>query len=161
MLEKIITSLPFILAAIAVFSLVSFFVLRAFCAPIIAKWMSYALGLSLFFGACVFVGFSKLGIVTSGNSYMLVIIGVLICINIIVTPIFYWLDKRWARLGNAPRIPEKALHGLAIFGGAIGAVASQRIFHHKTRKRNFQIVTWLAVVSSVAIYYFVFSMALR
>lgn len=160
-MEKIITSLPFILAAISVFSLVSFFVLRAFCAPIIAKWVSYALGLSLFFGGSLFVGFSSLGVVTSGNAYPLVIIGILVCINLIVTPIFYWLDKGWARSGNTIRIPEKVLHGLAIFGGAIGAVASQRIFHHKTRKRNFQIVTWLAVVSSVAIYYFVFSVVVH
>lgn len=54
---------------------------------------------------------------------------------------FYGLDKRAARRQQR-RVPENALHGLALLGGSAGALLGQRVFRHKTAKSSFQAVFW-------------------
>ncbi len=154
-MEEAVIGLSFVSVAILLISLLSFLVLRLFYVPIIARWISYALGLSLSLGVCIFVVFLRFNLVSSDSLFVSIFIGILVCVNFVVLPVFYFVDKKRAISGSSTRIPEKALHSLAIFGGAVGAVASQRVFRHKTKKRPFQVVTWVAIFSSMVIYYLV------
>lgn len=63
--------------------------------------------------------------------------------------VMYGLDKLAARQG-AWRVPEHTLLTLALLGGWPGALVAQWLFRHKTRKRRFQAMHWLAVVINVA-----------
>jgi uncharacterized membrane protein YsdA (DUF1294 family) len=71
---------------------------------------------------------------------MLVWIG----INVIAFLAFGW-DKRQAER-NGSRIAERTLIGIAIFGGALGALTGQQVFRHKTKKQPFRTLLWLAAV---------------
>jgi uncharacterized membrane protein YsdA (DUF1294 family) len=71
---------------------------------------------------------------------MLVWIG----INLIAFLTFGW-DKRQAERDGS-RIAERTLIGLALFGGALGALIGQQVFRHKTRKQPFRTLLWLAAV---------------
>lgn len=67
-----------------------------------------------------------------------------------LTFFMYGLDKRFSRL-KSRRIPERTLHLLALFGGWIGAIAGQKFFRHKTRKLQFQFITWsIALLHGIA-----------
>lgn len=66
----------------------------------------------------------------------------------------YGLDKRRAAAGGR-RVPERALHLLALLGGWPGAIFGQRHFRHKTRKVPFLIAFWAVAVMHVAIVGFV------
>lgn len=71
----------------------------------------------------------------------------------------YGWDKRSSANGNR-RVPEQALHLLALLGGWPGALIGQRYFRHKTKKLSFLIVFWcvvalhIAIVGSVAYVFF-------
>lgn len=56
----------------------------------------------------------------------------------LLTLAIYGLDKHRARV-HRERIPEAALLGLAVLGGAVGALAGMLLFHHKIRKRKFTV----------------------
>lgn len=75
---------------------------------------------------------------------MLAILG----INVVAFFAFGW-DKRRAER-RMRRIPENTLLGLALFGGAAGALVGQRLFRHKTRKQPFAALLWCAMVINVA-----------
>lgn len=62
----------------------------------------------------------------------------------------YGRDKRAARDGLR-RAPETTLQLLALLGGWPGALLGQRVYHHKTKKRSFQLVFWSAVVANSAV----------
>ena len=64
--------------------------------------------------------------------------------------IAYALDKSAARK-NRWRIPERTLHILALMGGWPGALAAQKIYRHKSRKRSFQLVFWTTVLVHCAL----------
>jgi uncharacterized membrane protein YsdA (DUF1294 family) len=51
----------------------------------------------------------------------------------------YGIDKRQAEQGGW-RVPETALHALALIGGVIGAWLGRAVFHHKTAKPIFTVV---------------------
>lgn len=55
--------------------------------------------------------------------------------------IVYRFDKSAAE-SDRWRTRESFLHVLSIIGGWPGSLVAQRIFHHKSRKRSFQIVYW-------------------
>jgi uncharacterized membrane protein YsdA (DUF1294 family) len=57
----------------------------------------------------------------------------------------YGFDKRAAIRGGW-RVPEAALHGLALVGGVIGAWAGRVVFRHKTHKPMFLVVLGAASV---------------
>ena len=59
----------------------------------------------------------------------------------LVTLAAFGLDKFYAQT-HRWRIPERALLGLALIGGAYGALAGMLLFRHKTRKAHF----WLWVL---------------
>lgn len=61
----------------------------------------------------------------------------IIVINL-VTFCVYGKDKLRARRSEW-RTPESTLFILAIAGGSVGALLAMYVFHHKTRKKAFQI----------------------
>lgn len=64
----------------------------------------------------------------------------------------FWQDKRRALAGER-RIPESDLLGLALIGGAPGALLARKIFNHKTRKEPFstRLLAIVALQSGAAI----------
>jgi uncharacterized membrane protein YsdA (DUF1294 family) len=62
----------------------------------------------------------------------------------------YGLDKSAATAGRQ-RTPEATLHFLGLFCGWPGALLAQRMFRHKSRKREFQGTFWGTVVVNVGI----------
>lgn len=73
----------------------------------------------------------------------------LIAVNAIVLALYGW-DKRRAVVSGF-RIPEATLHTLAATGGSPGALVGQRLFRHKTAKREFQIIFWATVAAQTAV----------
>jgi uncharacterized membrane protein YsdA (DUF1294 family) len=63
----------------------------------------------------------------------------------VVTAVAYGTDKSAAQSGRR-RTRESTLHLLALIGGWPGALVAQRVFHHKSRKRSFQLV-FLATIA--------------
>lgn len=60
------------------------------------------------------------------------------------TLIIYAFDKS-AAMNNRWRTRESALHLMSLLGGWPGALIAQRMFRHKNKKREFQVVFWLSV----------------
>lgn len=52
---------------------------------------------------------------------------------------FYGADKKKARKGQW-RVKESVLLGLGVFGGAVGALAGMKVFHHKTKHWYFWVI---------------------
>lgn len=76
------------------------------------------------------------------------------CTFSLLTFVLYGLDKRHAIKGRW-RISEKSLQLWALVGGWPGALLAQQMFRHKSQKRAFIVVLWLAIMinASVFIYY--------
>jgi uncharacterized membrane protein YsdA (DUF1294 family) len=68
----------------------------------------------------------------------------------VVTFAVYFYDKSVAG-GTATRVPEAALHLLAVVGGSPAALAAQQLLRHKTAKRSFQVMYWCIVGGQVAL----------
>ncbi len=66
----------------------------------------------------------------------------------VVTFLFYGLDKRAATRGGW-RTSEARLHLFELLGGWPGALLAQRVFRHKIRKAEFQVVFYLAVAANL------------
>ena len=64
--------------------------------------------------------------------------------------IAYGLDKSAATAGRQ-RTPETTLHLFGLLCGWPGALLAQRVFRHKSRKREFQNAFWGTVVVNVAV----------
>jgi uncharacterized membrane protein YsdA (DUF1294 family) len=74
----------------------------------------------------------------------------LIAINV-ATAIAYTYDKTAAcRTPQWRRVPERALHMLAILGGTPAAFASQQVLRHKTIKPSFRVWFWAITVLQAA-----------
>ncbi|MBN2326714.1 MAG: cold shock and DUF1294 domain-containing protein [Candidatus Omnitrophica bacterium] len=63
---------------------------------------------------------------------------------------FYGFDKMISN-STQLRVPERILHGLALGGGSPAAMIGQKLFHHKTVKKSFQIVYWIIVFIQIAL----------
>jgi len=87
----------------------------------------------------------------SHKAFLIFIVYHLVCINIAAFGA-YGADKKAARTGEW-RIPEAHLHALEFLGGWIGAFVAQKFFHHKNKKRSYQIMFWLMLfLQGLAIY---------
>ncbi|MEH6708986.1 MAG: DUF1294 domain-containing protein [Alloalcanivorax venustensis] len=64
--------------------------------------------------------------------------------------LLYGLDKRAATRGGW-RTSEARLHLFELLGGWPGALLAQRVFRHKTRKAEFQVVFYLAVAANLGV----------
>ena len=72
----------------------------------------------------------------------------LIGINVVAFLAFGW-DKWQSTRPGASRIAERTLIGLALFGGALGALIGQQTFRHKTLKQPFRTLLWCAAVINI------------
>jgi uncharacterized membrane protein YsdA (DUF1294 family) len=66
----------------------------------------------------------------------------------LLTFVLYGIDKRNA-IKELWRISEKTLQVFALLGGWPGALLAQQAFRHKTQKRSFIFVLWLAIFINV------------
>lgn len=66
-----------------------------------------------------------------------------------MTMLAYAFDKSAATNGRR-RTPEQTLHLLELLGGWPGALLSQQLFRHKSRKLSFRIEFWLCVIANIA-----------
>jgi uncharacterized membrane protein YsdA (DUF1294 family) len=73
-----------------------------------------------------------------------------------ITFILYGLDKTQSKR-NGWRVPEMALHVLALAGGFMGGWAGCSLFHHKTKKGMFVLVLILSTVIHLGIIYLSFT----
>ena len=78
----------------------------------------------------------------------------LLVINIVAFAA-YGVDKQRA-IHKAWRIPEKTLLGLAVAGGALGALFGMHIFHHKTKHLQFNILVPICLIIWVVLLWSVF-----
>lgn len=72
----------------------------------------------------------------------------------LITFFLYWHDKIKAK-NDQWRTPEKTLHFFSLIGGWPGALIAQRLLHHKSRKKSFQMIfatTALVNLVSAAFY---------
>jgi uncharacterized membrane protein YsdA (DUF1294 family) len=70
-------------------------------------------------------------------------------INVIAFLAFGW-DKRQS-IRHGSRLAERTLLALALFGGALGALIGQQLFRHKTQKKPFRTLLWLAAVVNLLV----------
>ncbi|WP_312815856.1 DUF1294 domain-containing protein [Sedimentibacter sp.] len=74
-----------------------------------------------------------------------------IIINLISFIIFF-IDKQKSKKDRW-RIQEKTLHTLSYIGGVFGSIASMLLFHHKTKKPDFVIITIIALMLNLFVLY--------
>jgi uncharacterized membrane protein YsdA (DUF1294 family) len=70
----------------------------------------------------------------------------------VVSFILFLADKEKAKRDKW-RIRESTLHMTSFLGGAFGSIAAMVLFHHKIRKPLFVIITIIALIFSIFIYY--------
>ena len=75
----------------------------------------------------------------------------------LVTVVAYFVDKNAAKKG-AWRVSEMGLHLLELLGGSPAAFVSQKLFHHKTKKKSFQLFFLFVLALQLAIIYYVLKM---
>ncbi|MEI6394521.1 MAG: DUF1294 domain-containing protein [Verrucomicrobiota bacterium] len=68
----------------------------------------------------------------------------------LATMLCYGYDKLRARAGME-RVPELALHLLAVGGGTPGAFAGQLLFRHKTRDVRFRVIFFAIAAVQVVV----------
>lgn len=74
-----------------------------------------------------------------------------IIINLISFVLFF-IDKQKAKKDRW-RIQEKTLHTMSFLGGVFGSIAAMVIFHHKTKKTAFVVITIAALIFNIVAYY--------
>lgn len=73
----------------------------------------------------------------------------LLIINLLSFLMFY-IDKRKA-IKDKWRIKESSLHLVSFAGGVYGSIAAMLLFHHKTQKIKFCLITALALIVNIAL----------
>jgi len=79
-----------------------------------------------------------------------------IIINLI-SFILFFIDKQKAKKDRW-RIQEKTLHAMGFLGGIFGSIAAMLIFHHKTRKTVFVVITIAAFIFNISVYYMLYQL---
>ncbi|MFT6901782.1 MAG: uncharacterized membrane protein YsdA (DUF1294 family) [Colwellia sp.] len=72
------------------------------------------------------------------------------CLLSLITFLLYGLDKR-NTIKSRWCISEKTLQIFALLGGWPGALFAQQAFRHKTQKRPFIFVLWLAILTNLGL----------
>ncbi len=80
--------------------------------------------------------------------WMVIALSAWVAVNIVAF-VAFGVDKDRAER-ERQRLPENHLLLLALFGGAIGAVAGQQFFRHKTRKQPFRTLLIGALLVNIA-----------
>lgn len=70
------------------------------------------------------------------------------------------IDKMRARK-HQWRVPESTLFIMALLGGAVGGFAGMFLCHHKTKRPQFYIIYFIAVVLHLALLYLIFTRIIR
>lgn len=122
-------------------------------APLTIRWLvgSLVLGTGVTLGLAW--SLTRFGLIDPHRLDLLLLSCALLSFNLVIVPALYWWDKRKARLERGLRIPEVVLHFFAFAGGAFSALASQRVLRHKTRKRQFAVITWIALTGNIGLFY--------
>lgn len=79
------------------------------------------------------------------------IIVYLILINLF-SFILFFVDKEKSKKGKW-RIKESTLHAAGFMGGIIGSIAAMLLFHHKTKKPKFIVITIIALLFNTLLAY--------
>ena len=87
------------------------------------------------------------------QSLMLFILFHLPLINLF-TFIAYGHDKHAAQ-NHQWRVPEIQLHTLEVLGGTIGAIAGQKLFHHKNKKKSYMMGFFATIFIQIGIIIFI------
>ncbi|HOA19270.1 MAG TPA: DUF1294 domain-containing protein [Sedimentibacter sp.] len=75
----------------------------------------------------------------------------LLIINLISFALFF-ADKQKSKRDKW-RIKESTLHLVSFMGGTLGSIAAMILFHHKTKKPKFVIITIIALIFNVVLVY--------
>ena len=75
----------------------------------------------------------------------------LLIINLISFALFF-ADKQKSKRDKW-RIKESTLHLVSFMGGTLGSIAAMILFHHKTKKPKFVIITIIALLFNVVLVY--------
>ncbi|MEZ6196266.1 MAG: DUF1294 domain-containing protein [Planctomycetota bacterium] len=86
-------------------------------------------------------------------------LGALVGVNLATVLLWAW-DKRQSRR-RGWRVPERALHLMAICGGTPGAFLAMRTLRHKTLKRHFAVLYTLVFALQIAGLWYLVPGALR
>lgn len=87
------------------------------------------------------------------------ILFVLLCHLVSINFITFWAyghDKKAAKKGKF-RVSEKNMHFLELLGGVIGAIMGQRVFNHKTRKKEYIAMFRFICVLELVIIFIIFN----
>jgi uncharacterized membrane protein YsdA (DUF1294 family) len=128
-------------------------IIDIFCSDITAKWLAHGLVAAIALGGLLAMLITHLHPAAQQHLLWFMLIGTLIAINLIITPCYYWFDKRASQQSDNRRIAETVLHTLAFAGGGISAFISQRVFRHKTQKKAFKLMTPAGILSSLLMIY--------
>jgi uncharacterized membrane protein YsdA (DUF1294 family) len=80
----------------------------------------------------------------------------LLIINLISFALFF-IDKQKSKRDKW-RIKESTLHFVSFLGGTLGSIAAMILFHHKTKKPMFVMITIIALLTNIlAVYFFITS----
>lgn len=63
----------------------------------------------------------------------------------LITFVTFGIDKKKA-IHHKERISEKTLLVLSLIGGACGGLLGMKVFHHKTLKKKFRLVSVFAIL---------------
>jgi len=85
------------------------------------------------------------------NNYLKYILIYFVLINLISFIMFY-VDKQKARRDKW-RIQEKTLHLTSFLGGTLGSIVAMILFHHKTKKTAFVVITGIALIENIFVIY--------
>ena len=75
----------------------------------------------------------------------------LLIMNLISFALFF-ADKQKSKRDKW-RIKESTLHFVSFMGGTLGSIAAMILFHHKTKKPKFVIITIIALIFNVVLVY--------